>query len=330
MAPEVLLGEPLNEKLDVYSFAYVFWEILTRKELFLEYNDKEIFTEDIARKGKRPPIDDIDPILVKILNMCWDENPDNRPLFEQIIPMLEKALIQIYLPTDLCAIAQSFWLMNYKYQPRAPFEEFALKLIRALKKVMVKTSIQLEMRGLRALLEEEVGEEKVVTIERFSAFLTWFGPLKTDTHTILEQMLTVLKSPWFFGKMSSEQSERQIASCLSKPRGLFLVRLNMGTQIPTNKSPFTITRVVDNTGKVIHSRVYTSKKNGLIIEFKSEKDKNNNIIIEGASITDLIRKLKHHQELLLADCCPGWPFGDIFNPPSPPFPYEELKPEDYT
>jgi len=50
MAPEVLLKEEIDKSLDVYSFALVFWEILTQEELFKTFDDRDIFTESIKKK----------------------------------------------------------------------------------------------------------------------------------------------------------------------------------------------------------------------------------------------------------------------------------------
>jgi serine/threonine protein kinase len=323
MAPEVLLGEKIDEKLDVYSFALVFWEILTRKEIFPQYTDKSVFREDIANKGIRLPLDDIDPVLCKILVKCWDRNPDLRPSFEQLLPLLEKALIDIYLPLELCPLAGVFWQKNFKYQARVPINDFVSRIITTLLVITKKTTIITE-ESLKMLLEEEEGDEKVVSIERFSDLLTWFGPMKQQNRlTILHQIIRVLNSPWFFGMDTSLQSERHIALLASKPRGLFLVRLNMGERTPTNKAPFTITRVEDDKGNVVHTRVY-SFHNGLIIK-PTEQQK---FTGSGYSIWDFIEMLKKDPSELLTVPCPGWPFAGIFNSISGGLAYQEFDPNN--
>jgi hypothetical protein len=55
----------------VYSFGLVFWEMMTQKDLFPEYNDLDLFTTDIAIKGKRPSLEGVDPILSEIITRCW-------------------------------------------------------------------------------------------------------------------------------------------------------------------------------------------------------------------------------------------------------------------
>jgi hypothetical protein len=42
MAPEALLEkeDKISEKTDVYAFALLFWEILTRERVFIEYDKR--------------------------------------------------------------------------------------------------------------------------------------------------------------------------------------------------------------------------------------------------------------------------------------------------
>lgn len=56
MAPEVLTGRTLTEKVDVYAFAIVFWEMLTSKEPFTEFDSFNSFVDAIVDNNVRPPI----------------------------------------------------------------------------------------------------------------------------------------------------------------------------------------------------------------------------------------------------------------------------------
>jgi len=324
MAPEVLLAEKIDEKLDVYAFALVFWEILTRKDLFSEYDDKEIFSQDIAIKGIRPPLDGVHSVLKEIIVRCWDRNPDVRPSFEQVLPMLEKALIQIYLPSTLCPLAPIFWEKNFKQQATVAIHDFLPKLIKTLKSVPNKKSQLQEESCLKALLEEEDGDEKVVSMEQFGALLTWFGRMKIDKFTVLDRLLEVMSSPWFFGLESSQQVERRIAVLERKIRGTFLVRLNTGERTPIDKAPFTITRVAED-GSVVHTRVYTNKKGGLTIK-PSEGE---TISSKGTSIKDFVLTIQSKNSGLLTVPCPGWPYEHIFaSTPIPRSAYDEAGDDD--
>jgi len=201
---------------------------------------------------------------------------------------------------------------------------FLPKLIKTLKSVPNKKSQLQEESCLKALLEEEDGDEKVVSIEQFGALLTWFGRMKIDKFTVLDRLLEVMSSPWFFGLESSQQVERRIAVLERKIRGTFLVRLNTGERTPIDKAPFTITRVAED-GSVVHTRVYTNKKGGLTIK-PSEGE---TISSKGISIKDFVQTIQSKNSGLLTVPCPGWPYEHIFaSTPIPRSAYDEAGDDD--
>lgn len=67
MSPEVLRGKPLNEKSDVYSFAIVLWEVMTRKEPFETHDSYNNFVRAVCDKRERPPIPADVPAPIKKL-----------------------------------------------------------------------------------------------------------------------------------------------------------------------------------------------------------------------------------------------------------------------
>lgn len=90
MAPEVFRHEPYNFKVDQYSFAIVLWQLLTREK---PYVDKE--QEDAARLAaydfQRPPIPKGTPKdVLSLIDRCWSEDPEDRPMFHDICDMIEK------------------------------------------------------------------------------------------------------------------------------------------------------------------------------------------------------------------------------------------------
>eukprot|EP01117_Protostelium_nocturnum_P017144 TRINITY_DN6926_c0_g1_i1.p1 TRINITY_DN6926_c0_g1~~TRINITY_DN6926_c0_g1_i1.p1 ORF type:complete len:704 (-),score=261.21 TRINITY_DN6926_c0_g1_i1:113-2050(-) len=88
MAPEVLQSDSYSEKADVYSFGIVMWEMWVAKEPF---SDLQIFAiPGVVIEGKRPPIpDDIHPEYSRIMQKCWDQMPEKRPPFKDLVLQFE-------------------------------------------------------------------------------------------------------------------------------------------------------------------------------------------------------------------------------------------------
>ena len=79
MAPEVALGKPYNEKVDIFSFAILLWQMLSLETPFENYNVAK--HSDLVIHGKqRPPINEKWPETLKnLLNGCWSHNLSERP-----------------------------------------------------------------------------------------------------------------------------------------------------------------------------------------------------------------------------------------------------------
>mmetsp|Transcript_21717 Transcript_21717/g.39866 ORF Transcript_21717/g.39866 Transcript_21717/m.39866 type:complete len:320 (-) Transcript_21717:88-1047(-) len=90
MAPEVLSGS-YDIKVDVYSFAMVLFEILSRELPFETVEDDQV--RELARQGGRPDHEAIRPdcpeSLIALMEDCWCHDPDERPMFENIVARLD-------------------------------------------------------------------------------------------------------------------------------------------------------------------------------------------------------------------------------------------------
>jgi serine/threonine protein kinase len=78
-------------KADVYSFAMVCYEILSGKEPFKDHKLSQYdFLIDSSAVHERPslPGDQNDP-LNKLIRTCWDDVPERRPTFRDILSKLE-------------------------------------------------------------------------------------------------------------------------------------------------------------------------------------------------------------------------------------------------
>ncbi|KAL7741165.1 hypothetical protein ACLKA6_018190 [Drosophila palustris] len=92
MAPEVCRYalDKYTEKCDVYSFGILCWEILSQKEPFYHVKPQESL-------DMMPPINDVKidqktEYLKKLIQRCWNENPQERPTMNELVEHLTHTL----------------------------------------------------------------------------------------------------------------------------------------------------------------------------------------------------------------------------------------------
>ncbi|GJR61683.1 serine/threonine-protein kinase EDR1 [Tanacetum coccineum] len=86
MAPELLNGSStkVSEKVDVFSFGIVLWEILTGEEPYANMHYGAIIG-GIVSNTLRPLIPkDCDGEWRRLMELCWSPNPMLRPSFTEI------------------------------------------------------------------------------------------------------------------------------------------------------------------------------------------------------------------------------------------------------
>jgi serine/threonine protein kinase len=95
MAPEVALTTPYNERVDIYSFGLVLYEMLTGVAPYGGISKDEFYTR-VIEGGERPPTDmddygrriRADTQILQLIERCWSANPQFRPDAEDILAVV--------------------------------------------------------------------------------------------------------------------------------------------------------------------------------------------------------------------------------------------------
>jgi serine/threonine protein kinase len=86
MAPEVYMGGEYDEKVDVYSYAMILFEIICRE---IPFEDEEpCAVGRLTVQGQRPDMEAVPPDcpreLYDLMVGCWASDPKTRPAFDRI------------------------------------------------------------------------------------------------------------------------------------------------------------------------------------------------------------------------------------------------------
>jgi len=105
MAPEVALNQPYSEKVDIYSFGMILWQMLSGEVPFLDVC-REDYMQQVVLDGQRPAIPRFPSCrdvkdwdkekehqqwkgLVQLIQLCWDPEPSYRPTAAALMAALE-------------------------------------------------------------------------------------------------------------------------------------------------------------------------------------------------------------------------------------------------
>lgn len=88
MAPEIVKMETYDSKCDVFSFALLFWEMLSLKQCCKGYTPNQ-FIDRVVVKNERFPLQKSWPPLIRLLlPEAWDSDPKKRPDMKRVAIMI--------------------------------------------------------------------------------------------------------------------------------------------------------------------------------------------------------------------------------------------------
>jgi len=275
LAPEILEGNPVSEKADVYSFGLILWMLLTLQKPYLEIFNFEKLKENVISLKLKPTIPPSCPnMLRELISSCCAENPATRPNLKSVIPILDALIIETAIPDTKAA---AFWKNNFSDQTQVEWPIFINALATEIKLIKNNTNkhinkINLEItlldkpqlqqiKCLHALLatKQVTGyEREVVSLGTFGWVVSWFGSLQTN---FLNMIHSIVFSSWFHGDISAQVSVGLLQSCTP---GTFLIRLSL-----SNFGGYTLS-YVSPARQINHYRFYYDLQKNVFVISETE------------------------------------------------------------
>ncbi|XP_015509482.1 mitogen-activated protein kinase kinase kinase 12 isoform X1 [Neodiprion virginianus] len=95
MAPEIIRSEPCSEKVDIWSYGVVLWELLSGEIPYKDVDSSAIIW-GVGNNSLHLPIPASCPEGFRLLvKQCWAAKPRNRPSFKNILIHLDIAAVEV-------------------------------------------------------------------------------------------------------------------------------------------------------------------------------------------------------------------------------------------
>lgn len=94
MAPEVALRKPYNEKVDIFSFGIILWQMLHGEAPFKGLSRKDLLALAMCNKRQLTVsiANNLAPLLARLVDVCTSANHNDRPTAPEIIAALNNLL----------------------------------------------------------------------------------------------------------------------------------------------------------------------------------------------------------------------------------------------
>ncbi|XP_054709751.1 inactive tyrosine-protein kinase 7-like [Uloborus diversus] len=95
-SPEAVISDNWSIKSDVWSFAVLIWEVFHKAELpFSDMSNDEVMQKLQAKELKISLPNDAPDSLVKLIDKCWSQNPNDRPTFSEIVTVFVELSVAV-------------------------------------------------------------------------------------------------------------------------------------------------------------------------------------------------------------------------------------------
>jgi serine/threonine protein kinase len=96
MAPELITGDDYGLPVDVYAWAFIFWQLISGEQVFVDIpmakNPLAVMNYVVA--GGRPKLSVVqDSAHNELLQKCWNQSPSLRLTFAEILQQADKLMI---------------------------------------------------------------------------------------------------------------------------------------------------------------------------------------------------------------------------------------------
>jgi serine/threonine protein kinase len=121
IAPEILRsGLARTEKLDIYSYGMILWELIMGVQPFAEYpfDDKDAFVKGVCDRHWRPRLQDVNEGTRSLLPQLWANDPKDRTTFQKVLEHFQRNDYRIFPDVDADVVG--------KYVKRIRTAEFSM------------------------------------------------------------------------------------------------------------------------------------------------------------------------------------------------------------
>mmetsp|Transcript_7764 Transcript_7764/g.11613 ORF Transcript_7764/g.11613 Transcript_7764/m.11613 type:complete len:194 (-) Transcript_7764:269-850(-) len=124
MAPEVALGQPYRESVDIFSFAVVLWQLVTGCAPYSESLTPQEYQEKVATGGLRPSLppdcggegeqetQELRKELLELAGQCWGADPLSRPSAAAAAQTLDQLLLRTTPPQEASGTSSGWRLLG--------------------------------------------------------------------------------------------------------------------------------------------------------------------------------------------------------------------------